>query len=195
MLTIKSLAVLFLMKTMTLTGFSPTFSLSNLQSISMASGEQPRIYTPLTDDELVEVLFDSHVSFFGHQPSPRRLAMAWAQVALENGHGKYTWNKNLGNVVPTSQTHGYYLTDSSVKYRSFESYEEAGIVYWSTVNNCDGLMSLFDSGDAPEVATMLKSCGYYEASVEQYAHSLRLLYVAGMKRNKDERESCYRPIH
>ncbi len=195
MLTIKSLAVLFLMKTMTLTGFSPTFSLSNLQSTSIVSGKQPRVYTPLTDEELIEVLYDSHVSFFGCPPSQQRLIMAWAQVALENGHGKYTWNKNLGNVVPTSQAHAYYLTDSSVKYRSFESFEEAAIVYWATVNSCDGLLSMFDAGDAPTVSTMLRSCGYYEAPIEQYEQTLRLLYIAGMKRIKDERESCYRPIH
>lgn len=195
MLTIKSLAVLFFMKTMFLTGISPRFPFSNTPVISTPSGEQPRTYTPLDEDKLHEKLFDSHIELFGYAPSHKRLAMAWAQVSLENGRGKYTWNKNLGNVIPTTSSHAFYFTDSAVKYRAFQTFNEAGMVYWATVKKCEGLLEMFDNGNASVAARMLKSCGYFEANVEDYEPALKQLYTYAVKRHSDERESCYRPIH
>ncbi len=69
----------------------------------------PKI-TPLTPSELAKALIAAHVALFGKPPSPNRLAVAWAQCALETGRGALTQHFNFGNITPGPHWTGDYFT-------------------------------------------------------------------------------------
>lgn len=133
--------------------------------------------TPLTREELAKALKEGHVDVFGAEPSDNRLAMGWAQVALENGHGRYVWNHNLGNVAAwaAGQT-AYYNPGDGNYYKDFHTFKEGAAAYWSTVKRCARAMVDFDAGDGNAAAAHLKQCNYYQAPVAPYARMLTDLY-------------------
>jgi len=156
--------------------------LSNTASGSFAKNRDPlqrdKQLTPLSDVQLVRALRDSHVENFGFEPSPAKLAMAWAQVALENGQGKFVWNHNLGNIgSPPGTSHEFYVHSSYTSYRSFEGYLEGGVAYWRTVRRCGSAWANFEVGNATASALYLKNCGYYGADTDQYVRGMNELYA------------------
>src|SRR6478735_5228340 len=78
--------------------------------------EQPKVSTPISQVELVTTLRDAHVQQYGFEPSRSRLAMAWAQVALENANGQVMWNHNIGNIGPKKKD-AWYRHSSLTVYR------------------------------------------------------------------------------
>ena len=132
--------------------------------------------TPISNIQLLRVLRDSHVETFGYEPSNNRLAMAWSQVALENGQGKYLWNHNIGNIGPGSTNHEYYIHSDYTSYRSFDGFKEGGVAYWKTVGRSKIILAQFDQGDPGGTAISLRNSGYYGADLQQYSRGMTELY-------------------
>ncbi len=160
------------------------------------------VQTPLTREELGKALREGHVDVFGSEPSDNRLAMGWAQVALENGHGRYVWNHNLGNIAAwaVGQT-AYYNPGDGNYYKDFHTFKEGAAAYWSTVKRCTKAIVDFDAGDGTAAATHLKQCNYYQAPVAPYARMLTDLFsyfkrniLPGMKSDQSTREEIQRLI-
>ena len=113
-------------------------------------------------------------------PSASRLAMAWAQVALENGNGRYSYDHNLGNVGPWAPEQPWYLSRLDQNfYRAFDTFEEAATAYWHVVKRCPAALQQFDQGNGPEAAKYLRSCGYFGADLGAYAKAMTSLYWSG----------------
>lgn len=135
------------------------------------------VNTPITRTELVTVLRDGHVEAFGKAPTDSRLAMGWAQVAFENGQGKYSYDHNLGNIGPSSPDQPWYHSriDGGF-YRAFETFTAAAKRYWQVVGRCPGVLQRFDAGLAGEAARLLKGCGYFGADLDLYTTAMGSLF-------------------
>ena len=145
-----------------------------------------RVHTPLTRGQLMVILRRTHDAVFGKAASKKRLAGAWAHVALENGKGRLTFNHNLGNIARTAGSQQYYFT-ADRKYRDFDTFDEAAVIYWKTIEGCWPALHGFDMGDADTAAKGLKRCRYYEADPEVYMTGLkRLLNEANAQVFKEE---------
>jgi len=137
----------------------------------------PTVRTPMTRVELLSALRDGHVKAFGVLPSRERLAMAWGQVAFENGHGKYTYNHNLGNVGTTAKDQPtYYNRGDGHWYRHHETFVDGAAAYWEIVKRCATALRRFDAGDPVDAAASLKKCGYFEADLATYTRGFVALY-------------------
>lgn len=139
------------------------------------------VQTPLTEVELMATLKDAHAEVFGVPAPSKRLAMAWSQVAFENGRGKYVYNRNIGNTVTTLPEHNFYCVQGQC-YRSFASFIESGKLYWATIKHCTAALIAFDNAQSYVAAQKLKDCHYYDGDVKQYAGSMSSLYDEAMKR-------------
>jgi hypothetical protein len=136
----------------------------------------PMVQTPMSRAELVSALREGHVRVFGREASKNRLAMAWGQVALENGQGRLTFNHNLGNVVAGRGQLGYRLGDHQ-PYRSFISFADGAEAYWRVISRCMPALLKFDTGRPLDAALWLKRCRYFEAEISEYAPGLTKLYT------------------
>ena len=162
------------------------------ENTNTSSNKKPMIKTPLTRTELVAALRDGHVAKFGVEPSENRLAMAWAQVAFENGQGKHTYNHNLGNISPWKPDHARYLSPDKHYYRDFDTFVEGAEAYWHNISKCTGAIAKFDTGTTADSAASLKKCGYFEADLNTYTNGLSSLFRYAIKNvlseEKHERE-------
>lgn len=156
--------------------------------------QRPKTSTPMTPTQLLATLREAHVQEYGSEPSQSRLAMAWAQVALENDWGRIMWNHNLGNVGPRG-TDTWYQHSPKARYRHFDTFVEGGRTYWRVVNWCRAAVRMFDAGAARRAAENLKQCGYFEADLDDYANYMGQLYRTALdriipqeKREREERE-------
>lgn len=133
--------------------------------------------TPVSSKVLLQVLCESHTRLHGDPPEDNRLALSWAQVALENNRGKKVWNNNLGNQGPFRMNQEYYHhLRRGWPYRSFRSLHDSGISYWILLQRCSAALRAFDDGDPLRAAQSLKNCNYFSSDVDGYATSLRSLY-------------------
>jgi len=170
-------------------------SLTSLEPVAHASCEAGQASTmivmtrtPLSQVEIMTSLRAGHAKVFGSEASDNRLAMAWAQIALETGHGRLTFNHNLGNVSMSSPVDPAYLNNGDKHvYRSFETFADGAEAYWEVLKRCSSALQRFDEGMPTAAATSLKRCHYFEAPVEEYAPTLNGLYkFAHKKVFKDE---------
>lgn len=158
--------------------------------------ERPKTHTPITGAQLVDVLRNAHVSEFGKRPTRQRLSMAWAQVALENDHGKAVWNHNLGNIGPApSMSVAWYNHSQGVKYRAFNDANDAGRAYWRVINRCGSALQAFDDGYPRGASEGLKRCGYYTADVNGYIDAMSTLYSQAIAHIVPESESRERKLN
>jgi hypothetical protein len=142
--------------------------------------QETKTATPIGDVELATVLRDAHLEVFGEPASKARLAVAWGQIAFENGRGKETFNYNLGNIGPY-KGRPYYKQGLS-RFRAFTGFHEAAKVYWELLRDrCSGAMHSFDAMDALYTATKLRRCGYHGADIDLYARGLGSLMWVGYK--------------
>ena len=133
--------------------------------------------TPIENIKIAEILCETHKDVYGSYPSDNRLSLSWAQIALENNHGKKVWNYNLGNQGPFRIDQEYYYhKQKGWPYRSFKSFQESGRSYWQILNKCKSALRAFDDGDPKKAAISLKNCNYYGANVEEYTKILNSLY-------------------
>lgn len=141
---------------------------------------QEKVQTPIGEADLVVVLRETHVEVFGKLPSRGRLAVAWGQVALENGHGTAVFNHNFGNV---GAYRGYpYYKHGGSQFRSYPTFEDGARVYWELLRDrCSRALASFDQMDGTLTATLLRRCGYHRTDVERYARILRSLLWYGYR--------------
>lgn len=164
--------------------------------------ERPRVSTPLTPTELLATLRQAHIVQYGSPPNQARLAMAWAQVALENAHGAMMWNHNVGNVGP-GRNDTWYRHSPSTRYRSFESFIDGAKTYWRVVTWCKAAIKMFDVGNPVQAAEYLHQCGYYEDDYGAfYARTMSSLYGFALStvipeeaRERREKEQRIREEH
>lgn len=152
----------------------------SLNAAPIESSKVQKFRTDISDQQLIEVLDRSHRRIFGEEPSKNRLAMAWAQVAFENGRGRKVFNHNLGN-IGKGKGQSYYLV-SGYQFRSFPSFDDGADAYWSMLlARCSGSLRWFTDGDPRGASIMLRRCGYYRADVDHYASNLTSLYFTGRR--------------
>jgi hypothetical protein len=154
--------------------------------------------TSTTPVGLLAALRDGHVRAFGKPASDNRLAMAWGQVAFENGQGKLSYNHNLGNVIAGRGQLGYYNKSDHHVYRSFDNFVDGATAYWEVIKHCNAALVRFDQGDALSAAAALKRCRYFEADLSEYTKGFVTLYryaqttvIKEEKRERQEREDEY----
>lgn len=163
-----------------------------------ASREVPKVATPLTEAQLVDVLRAGHVIAFGAEPSPERLACAWAQNALEHARGRAVYCHNIGNITTGSGWHGSYYVirvqeriqkapdiwrEIDMRFRAHESPKAGAADYWSFLSGrYAAVFPLFDAGDAAGAAMRLGALNYYTAHEDQYARSMASLYREARER-------------
>ena len=151
--------------------------------------EVPKVLTPISRDDLIDVLHDTYVVNYNREPSDARLSMAWAQVSLENAEGSIVWWHNLGNLGPVFyKQQKWYVHSKEAIYRAFDTFEEAGQAYWHVIDKCQSAYRAFGHESAKESARTLKQCNYYGGPETNYASMLSTLYwiaksklVPGMK--------------
>lgn len=140
------------------------------------------VNTPISREDLAYVMLKGHVTELGEVPSLSRLAMGWAQVALENGNGKYSYNHNLGNIGPSNPDQLWYVSRLDGNYyKSFETFEDAAATYWFQIHHCTGVLQQFDYGNAVTAASQLRGCGYFGADLQMYTKGMNDLYWVGRK--------------
>jgi hypothetical protein len=149
---------------------------------------RPAVLTPLSRSELLVALWNGHLEHAGFEPSKNRLAMAWAQVAGENLHGKIVYNHNLGNVGPYRPDQPYFVIGRTHRYRHFEEFIDGAKAYWGTVRRCTSAMRMFDAGNPAKAAEYLRKCGYYEADLDVYSRTMTSLYWLALRKVIPEEE-------
>lgn len=151
-----------------------TLALSN--NVNM---EVPKVKTPISRIQLAEVLKEGHKDVFGYYPSKQRLAVGWAQVAIENRQGLDVYNHNLGNINSASSRPYYILRN---KFKSHLTFREGAVDYWRIINKmCSSSLHLFNAGDPYGAAQQLSRCGYYGANKHQYGVEMRKLYFDALE--------------
>lgn len=147
------------------------------------SFKKPKTLTPLSEQELMRVLKDGHVSVFGKEPSKNRLSMGWSQVSFENGRGDKVYNFNLGNIGASKKEPHFYISGS--RFRANESPQEGAIRYWKHLKErCNSVLGYFDAADPTGAAYQLRRCGYYRCDKNHYARSMRQLFWEGIRLNE-----------
>ncbi len=142
--------------------------------------KHPRIKTPISTVNLAYVLRKGHLEIFKTDSSTKRLAMGWAQVALENAQGQEIYNYNLGN-VGSRGTVPYYVIGGN-KFLANNNFLEGAKRYWETLKNmCPSSLTYFDAGDPIGAALQLRRCGYYQADTKIYSHVMKQLFYSAIK--------------
>ena len=137
--------------------------------------------TPLSEAEIVAALSEGHRVVFGASALASRVAMAAAQVGLENGRGAKVYNYNLGN-VGAGEHEPHYVVGGRLSRARFKAYAtplDGAVGYWMVLRDrCSGSLAFFDAGDTVGATRHLGVCGYYRAAPERYGAGLRGLYWA-----------------
>ena len=137
----------------------------------------PTVRTPMTRTELLGALREGHLRVFGKLPSNNRLAMAWGQVAFENGHGKLVYNHNLGNVGASAPDQPTYFNKGDHHwYRNHDTFVDGAVGYWEVIQRCQPALARFDWGNPHEAAVWLKRCNYFEADLAVYDKGFSSLF-------------------
>jgi len=142
-----------------------------------------RAITPTTKDVLISALYKGHKQVFKQAPNNKRLAMALAQINLENGHGKKIYNHNLGNVGPRrTQKVPYFILGGS-KFMAHKSFLQGAVGYWHHLKAvCPGALPYFSSGHPIVAGYRLRACNYYTSPKVKYSRLLNILYQPAFKR-------------
>ncbi len=132
------------------------------------------VHTPLTPIELGEALRTGHYEKFGTYPNDKRLAVGWAQVALESGQGHYAYNYNFGN-IKSNRSYLHYIKRH--RFRAYRNAIEGTKDYWNVINRmCKESLAAFDAGAPEYAANVLSRCGYFDCDKAQYSQEMRKLY-------------------
>jgi hypothetical protein len=133
-----------------------------------------RVDTPIDVVGLAKVLKEGHKKAFGVYPSDKRLAVGWAQVALENGQGKIIHNHNLG-FINSGKKRPYFIKKH--RFKAHKTFLEGATDYWKVVHKlCKSSLIYFDKGQPYNAAQRLKSCGYYGADADLYGKAMIKLH-------------------
>ena len=156
---------------------------------AIAGVEVAHVLTPLTSQQLLDVIVAGHVECFSEEPSYRRRATAWAMLALEHAGGHAVHGYNLGNIGLGSFTgdheplrarevlggHDKMITQ---QIRAHDNATTGAADYWDFLaRRFPKALALFDAGDCAGVARELKQGRYYTAPEAEYAHAMVGLYA------------------
>jgi hypothetical protein len=151
--------------------------------MSFASDSSNRVaceLTPIGTLELAAVLRDGHYAVFGFFPSKQRLAVGWAQVAIENRQGKETYNHNLGN-INSAKSRPYYVKHH--RFKAHPDFQTGAQDYWKIVRKlCSASLPAFNAGAPYAAAQQLSRCGYYGANPDLYGKAMLQLYAKAMSK-------------
>lgn len=137
--------------------------------------------TPIGELELAAAIRDAHGAVFQASPSPRRLAVAWAHVALECGSGRRAINWNFGNVGAAQKSPHYMLGGYS--FAAYPDAVEGAQGYWRVIRQvCSGALRAFDDGDPSGAAKRLAACHYHETDARAYGAAMTSLYGHAVSR-------------
>jgi len=154
-------------------------------------GEVAKVLTPLDELGIAKALERAYVTLFGHPPPIQVMGVAWAQIALENAHGKAIWCHNFGNITGVAKESGDYYTlatseqtmpgvweRKTMKYAAHGTAEDGAAAYWRLVTGSHyaGAYGFFVKGDASGAANELHSLGYFTANPGPIAISFGRLY-------------------
>jgi len=157
--------------------------------------QEQKILTPISRDDLIDVLHDAYVVNYNREPSDKQLTLAWAQISLENTLGEVVWNHNLGNLAPIfHRSQKWYLHSHLAIYRSFDTFLEAGSAYWSVIETCWPAAQAFKRGLPRDAAHALKICNYYGADETVYTNllsTLSWLAQTYVRRHKEQQQIDY----
>lgn len=151
--------------------------------------EVKRIKTPLDERDLGDVLIAGHRAAFGSEPSPSRIAVAWAQNALEAARGKAIWNHCLGNITAGPDWPGDFWTIDTeeqftpgvwktihMHFRAHDSAEAGAVDWWKRMaQRYAAALPYFDRGDAAGAAVCLHGLRYFTADATVYARGMASL--------------------
>jgi hypothetical protein len=158
----------------------------------------PARRTVLSRAEAARAIRDAFARVFGEAPSPETLAILVAQSALETGHWRSMWCWNFGNIrgsfrgAWTSFRAGEIVDGREIfleagpanKFRAYASAAEGAedFVRFLGTATRPGQSNRYASawaaalrGDAMTFALELGRAGYYTASREKYAATVRAL--------------------
>lgn len=173
--------------------------------------EVPRVRTPLTELQMLEALREGHRVVFGVDPSPSRLACAWAQCALEHGRGNALDNFCLGNVTCGKSWEGKHYTlrcNERIKrdpdvwkvvelwFRAFDNATDGASNYWRLIaGRFSRVLPYFDRADVLGAAHVLSVLVWYTALESQYASAMLSLerYCSGNLIDRLSRPLCAEP--
>ena len=147
-----------------------------------------KVKTVIEEEELKQVLRESHIDIFNKPANENKIHMAWAQIAFENGRGKKVYNYNLGNVGgnPEKPIRHYYMV-AGYRFRSFQNFKDGARCYWQILKErCSGSLKFFDAGDPYTASLYLRRCGYYRADVGHYSKNLSALFFESYKKSVKE---------
>jgi len=138
---------------------------------------RPRTQTPTDKITLIKALQVGYVAVFNRQPDVNTLSMSLAQINLENGHGKYIYNHNLGNVGPRwNQRVPYFILGGS-KFIAHDSFSDGAVSYWRHLKEvCPKALPYFSKGHPAVASHVMRQCKYYTASKKHYTKLLVTLY-------------------
>lgn len=162
--------------------------------------EVPKIRTPLSEVEVAVALRKGHVLALGEPCGRKRLACAWAQVALENRRGQALDQYCIGNVTAGRGWNGDYFVlhvaervkkvevdgvdewkNMDLKFRSYGAQDQpsaqraaAGAAgYFSLMSGrYVTCMHLFDQGEVEKAAFELGRLNYFTAKPAPYATAM-----------------------
>lgn len=157
----------------------------------MSGTEVPRVRTPISPEDLVDVLARGHHAALGEPPGEPRLRMAWAQVMLENGRGRDIICFNIGNITAGPAWPGpFYVEhvrervqrdpdvwrDLDLRFRARRDHVDGAADYWRRIaGEYASALPLFDSGDVDGAVTELSRLRYFTALVAPYERGVNLI--------------------
>ena len=139
--------------------------------------------TPATKQQLISALEKGYSVVFNRKIDNNTLAMALAQINLENAHGKVIYNHNLGNVGPTYKENVPYFILGPTKYKAHNTFTQGAIGYWAHLKKvCFKALPYFKTGNAYTASYVLRACNYYGAPKSKYAKVMSQLFPIAKKR-------------
>jgi len=195
---------------------TPTLASGQEASVALAPlgpGDSPTetcvLQSPLTEAELLTVLWDGHLQWEGKPPPPQRLACAFAHCAVEHGRGKRLFGNNLGHVTTAGGWRGRSCLHSwteraganpdrwnvvQLQFRVHDTLLEGAIDYWKLMGSqYRAALDACDGGNAEQAGRILGELGYYTSDVESYSSAMKGLFVPARKRIRSEAGSALRP--
>lgn len=143
--------------------------------------KQTKTLTPVNKYEIVQTMQEAHQEVFKKPAKNNRLAMAWAQIALENAQFQKVYSFNFGNIGSSTNVPHYIL--GGHRFRAFKRPEQGLEYYWKTINNmCSLAFKYFDAGMPDEASHQLYRCGYFRSDPDVYAKNLKSLYYYALSK-------------
>jgi len=141
-----------------------------------------RVRTSTDKITIITALNVGYKRVFNKDPSINTLSMSLAQINLENGHGKYIYNHNLGNVGPRwNQRVPYFILGGSM-FKAHNSYADGAVHYWLHLKEvCPKALPYFRKGDPTTASHVMRQCKYYTAPKSHYTKLLVILFSPAKK--------------